>query len=103
MYLSPASLAVLALLPLALGLETERRSDGIAQLDPRSLPVHTVRRQATGYRACPGSKHRSKRGAAPQLGVNGLSVHVHGREASAGDLERRAANGSIIALGSAHK
>lgn len=103
MYLPP-SLAVLALLPLALGLEEERRGGlGIPDFDPRHLPVHTARRQATGYRACAGGKHLSKRSAAPDLGVSGLSVDVHGRQVNGGNLERRAANGSIIALGSAHK
>lgn len=87
---------VLALLPLALG----NQERGVQlDLDPRYLPAHSVRR-APGYRACLGSKH-GKRAAPPELGVGGLSVGVHGQEQPR--LERRAANGSIIALGSAAK
>lgn len=91
MYL--ASLA-LALLPLVLGHE-ER---GL-KLDTRDLPAHSPRR-LPGYRACPGSQ-LGKRGAPPELDVGGLSVNIHGQEQP--KLERRAANGSIIALGSAAK
>jgi hypothetical protein len=53
-----------------------------------------------GYRACPGSQ-LGKRAAPPELDVGGLSVNIHGQEQP--KLERRAANGSIIALGSAAK
>ncbi|CAK9780132.1 acid protease [Cutaneotrichosporon oleaginosum] len=87
------SALVLVLLPLAFGLE-ER---DLHQLDLRDLPAHAPQR-ARGYRACAGSRH-SKRAPAPHLSVGGLSVGVHEQERP--KLERRAANGSIIALGSA--
>ncbi|BEJ15164.1 hypothetical protein CspHIS471_0409310 [Cutaneotrichosporon sp. HIS471] len=89
MYLSPLALAALTLVLAYEGLQLD--------IDPRALPVRDYRR-VPGYRACPGSKH-GKRGAPPDLVVGGLSVEVHGREQP--KLQRRAANGSIIALGSA--
>ncbi|GMK57091.1 hypothetical protein CspeluHIS016_0309310 [Cutaneotrichosporon spelunceum] len=83
---------VLAILQSALASEHLR-----FDIDPRTLPVYNVHR-VPGYRACPGSKH-AKRAAPPELGVGGLSVDIDRQEQP--KLERRAANGSIIALGSA--